>query len=169
MYLLYSLYRNFAFLKQIQAEFSKQNRARRIATVNAYGMDKSFAPTFRSTLHYYNINQSTLRQDDKVTKLMAQVEDMKAVMGRNIQLSMRRAANLEKLSGISQSLEEDVQVFYKKSKVAKRNRQRKYYRVYAAMVLMILLVIYFVMAAICGWSLNCVAKFSGNDGGNEEN
>ena len=121
-------------------------------------MDKSFAPTFRSSLHYYNVNHGTLRQDEKVAKLMAQVEDMKVVMGRNIQLSMRRAGNLERLAGMSQSLEVETQVFYKTSKVAKKRRQRTYYRVYATLLVMALVVLYLIMAAACGWSLKCGSR-----------
>jgi Synaptobrevin len=151
---------NFAFLQQIQTEFTKQNRARRIANANAYGMDKKFSPYFRSTVHYYNVNHGKLRQEEKVTKLLAQVEDMKEIMGRNIQLSMRRAANMEKLVGISESLELDTEVFYKRAKTDLKRRQRKYFRVYLTMVVMALTVLYMILVGVCGWSLDCKARFS---------
>lgn len=146
---------NFAFLQQIQQEFSKQNRFRIISMANAYGMDKKFAPNFRSALHYYNINHSTLRQDDKVTAMMAQVEDMKDVMGRSIQLSMRRAANLERMLQKTDEMEADIQVFYKKAKVIKKRKKKQYYRVYAAMAAMFFFFVYLMMAAACGFKLEC--------------
>ena len=92
--------------------------------------------------------------------MMAQVEDMKVVMGRNIQLSMRRAANLERMLQKSEDLEVDVQVFYKKAKDVKKRKQRKYYRVYATMVAMVFAVVYLIVAAACGWKLECHAQIS---------
>lgn len=147
-------------MQQIQEEFTKQNRARRIANANAYAMDKAFAPNFRSALHYYTTNHSKLCQEEKVRALMAQVEDMKEVMGRNIQLSMRRAANLERMLQKSEDLEAETQVFYRRSKMAKRRRQRKYYRVYATLVLMVVGIVYMILAAACGWRLNCQSSLS---------
>ena len=128
---------------------------------NAYGMDKAFAPNFRSALHYYNVNHDKLRQDDKVTKMMAQMETMKNVMGRNVQMSMRRAGNLERMVQKSEDLEADVQVFYKKAKDVKKRKQRKYYRVYAAMAAMVFLLVYLLVAAACGWTLSCHEKITG--------
>lgn len=152
--------RNFAFLEQVQQEFAKQNRFRRISSANAYGMDKAFAPNFRSALHYYNVNHNNLRQDEKVTKMMAQIEDMKNIMGRNVQMSMRRAGNLERMVQKSEDLEADVQVFYKKAKDVKRRKKQKYYRVYATLVAMVFFAIYLIVAAACGWKLECHEKIT---------
>jgi len=122
-------------------------------------MDKAFAPNFRSALHYYNVNHCKLVQDDKVRALMAQVEDMKVVMGRNIQLSLRRAANLEQMLQKSDDLKEDTQVFYKASKVKKRQRQKRYFRVYATVMVMVISLVYLIVTAACGWTLSsCRAR-----------
>jgi Synaptobrevin len=120
---------NFAFLQQIQEEFAKANRWRRVSSANAYAFDKTFAPNFRSVIHYYNSNHSKLRQEDKVRALMTKVEDMKAVMGRNIEMSMIRASKLEGMIEKTEEMQTATQVFYKKSKVLKKTRVRKLYRV----------------------------------------
>lgn len=150
--------RNFAFLQQIQTEFAKVNRPRRISTANAYAMDKSFAPNFRTALHYYNVNHGKLCKEEKVSKLFAQVEDMKDVMGRNIRLSMQRAGNLEKMLKVSEEMEAETQVFYKKSKVNKKRRQRKHGRVYMTIGFMGVAVVYLLLVCICGWKLDCKAN-----------
>lgn len=149
---------NFAFLQQIQTEFAKVNRPRRISTANAYAMDKSFAPNFRTALHYYNVNHGKLCKEEKVSKLFAQVEDMKDVMGRNIRLSMQRAGNLEKMLKVSEEMEAETQVFYKKSKVNKKRRQRKHGRVYMTIGFMGVAVVYLLLVCICGWKLDCKAN-----------
>jgi Synaptobrevin len=146
---------NFAFLQQIQTEFAKQNRWRRVSTANAYAFDKGFAPNFRSTIHYYNSNHSKLRQDDKVRALMTKVEDMKAVMGRNIELSLLRAAKLEDMIEKSEDLQGQTQVFYKRAKVVKKQRIRKLYRVYFTLAAVIVGVVYLMMVPLCGWLLQC--------------
>jgi len=149
---------NFAFLQQIHTEFAKANRLRRISNANAYAMDKSFAPNFRTALHYYNVNHSKLCQEEKVCKILAQVEDMKDVMGRNIQLSMQRAGNLEKMLKKSEEMEVETQVFYKKSKVNKKRQQRKYWRVYTTIGFIGVAIAYLLLVCVCGWKLDCKAK-----------
>lgn len=148
-------------MQQIQEEFAKQNRFRRISSANAYAMDKSFAPNFRSALHYYNVNHGTLKQEDKVKALMAKVEDMKDVMGRNIQLSMKRAGNLERMLSKSDDLQVDVQVFFRNSKKIKRSRQRKYWRVYATIVAVFFCVVYLLVALACGFKMHCGSSIEG--------
>ncbi|CAB9524216.1 Vesicle-associated membrane protein 7 [Seminavis robusta] len=159
---------NFAFLQQIQSEFTKSTRFRRVSAANAYAMDKTFAPNFRSSIHYYNTNHTQLLQDDKIKSLMTAVEDMKVVMGRNIQLSMQRAGNLEKMIRQSEEMEDRTQVFYKKAKVAKRRRIRKLYRVYATLGLMLLTLLYLIMAVACGWKLQCGPQQQQSGGGGDD-
>jgi Synaptobrevin len=146
---------NFAFLQQIQTEFAKQNRWRRISTANAYALDKTFAPNFRSAIHYYNSNHSKLRQDDKIRALTAKVEDMKAVMGRNIELSLQRAAKLESMIEKTDEMQMATQVFYKKAKVVKKQRVRKLYRVYITLAAVVVGLLYFLLVPYCGWLLQC--------------
>lgn len=151
---------NFAFLQNLQEEFTKQHWKSRIKSANAYAMDKSFAPTFRTTMHYYNINQSKLAREEKVTRLMAQVEDMTVVMNRNINLLFQRGGNLEKMLRKSEDMEVDCQVFKKKARSVKKRKERKFYRVYAVLILMVLALFYIIMAAACGWQLNCSRRWN---------
>lgn len=118
-------------------------------------MDKAFAPNFRSVIHYYNSNHSKLRQDDKIRSLMTKVEDMKSVMGRNIELSLQRAARLEDMIEKSEDLQSQTQVFYKRAKVVKKQRIRKLYRVYFTLAAVVVGLIYFLMVPSCGWLLKC--------------
>ena len=168
----YPANRNFAFLQQIQEEFTRQYRARRIATANAYGMDKSFAPNFRSAIHYYNVNHSKLSQEEKVREIMTQVEDMKTIMGRNIKLSLLRAGNLERMLKKSEEMEIETEIFRRNTKNVRKRKQRKYYRVYGTLVIMVAAIVYLITAFACGWKLQCHAMIegasnNGNDGGGD--
>lgn len=129
-------------------------------------MDKSFAPNFRSSIHYYNVNHSKLRQEQKVQAILSQVEDMKALMGRNIKLSMQRAGNLERLVKKSQEMEADIEVFRRRSKMVRKRKQRKYYRVYATLIFMVATVVYLITALACGWKLQCHATIQDAQNGN---
>ena len=93
--------------------------------------------------------------------LMAKVEDMKDVMGRNIQLSMKRAGNLERMLSKSDDLQVDVQVFFRNSKKIKRSRQRKYWRVYATIVAVFFCVVYLLVALACGFKMHCGSSIEG--------
>jgi hypothetical protein len=118
-------------------------------------MDKSFAPNFRSAIHYYNVNHSKLSQDEKVGGIMSQVEDMKAVMGRNIRLSMQRAGNLERMLKKSEEMEMETEIFRRRTKRVRQRKQRNYYRVYGSLVAIVATIVYLITAFACGWKLQC--------------
>ena len=145
---------NFAFLDQISAEFIKRHRKSRIQNANAYGLDKNFKPTVRSAVHYHNTNHQSIAQEERVGKLLAKVEDMRRVMGVNINLALQRGEKFERLVQKSDELEEDAQIFKRKSARVKRIQQRKYYIKWAIMAAIVSVVgftfLYVVLISFCG-------------------
>lgn len=113
-------------------------------------MDKQFAPNLRSSMHYYNINHDKLSRDQKVNELMAQVEDMKTVLGRNLHLLLDRETKLNNLLETSQQAKRDSLVFRKRSKSIRmqyRNRNTKLWLLIGGTLFLIL---YTIAATKCG-------------------
>ena len=135
-----------AISKELNIKFNK----RRINNCNAYALDKQFKPVLRTTLHYYNTHHNELSKDQQISKLLAQVEDMKHVLGRNINLLLEREQKLDRLVNKSNQLKEETQVFKKRAQQVKKQESWKNYK-YAALILFIIMIlIYLILATACG-------------------
>lgn len=141
---------NFAFLNQIQEEFTRQYASHRIKKANAYSMDKSFSRQLGSIMHRYNTNQSTMARGDKINSLHAEVDDLKTVMGRNINVMLTRGENLDELVEKSEMLRGETVVFKKRSTELKRILWTRNYKYMSILALFVLALIYFMAAAVCG-------------------
>ena len=121
----FAAHRNFAFLQAVAGDFTAFYSARRIRNCNAYALDKEFRPKMRSALDYYNTNAKTLSRDTKINALMSQVEDMRTVLGRNLQLLIDREVRIDRLVEKSQQTRRDSLVFMQKSIRLKREARNK--------------------------------------------
>lgn len=142
--------RNFTFLMNMEQEFTKMFRSGRINTANAYSLTNNFSPTMRSSMHYHNIHAKEIRQDDKVKALLIRTENIRTVMGRNLNMILERGEKFNTLLSKSEALNKDAQVFKKKSLQAKRMMQRKYYFCYAICVFVFAVFLYMTIVSTCG-------------------
>jgi len=130
----------------------------RIDHANAYGMNKNFCPTLRSAMHYHNINHDKLSRDQKIVALMAEVEDFKKVMGRNINMLYETHEHTQTLMDMSDNLTKDAEVFKKSTRKLKAHKSRQNAFMLAFCLGVVAIVIYFCTIAICGPTLaNCKA------------
>jgi hypothetical protein len=104
-------------------------------------------------MHYHNIHHNEIRQDEKVALLMAQVQDIRKVMGRNLHMILERGEKFEGLLTKSEVLTKDAQIFKKRTNTAKCMMQRKYYSWYAMGIGIVALFIYVVVVFSCGLRL----------------
>lgn len=141
---------HFAFLDHVQTAFTSHHRPGRIRTANAYALDKSFLPQLRSAMHYHNTHARELRMEEKVRNIQVSVESVTAVMGKNLNMALERADRYETLLSKSESLTEDVKVFKKKARYAKRKMQSKYYMWSIILFAIITFLVYLAAASACG-------------------
>jgi len=161
-------HRNFAFLENIQQEFVKMYRKGRIRTANAYALDKNFSPNMRSAMHYHNVNHKKLRQEEKVTRLLVQVSDIRDVMGRNLNMILERGEKFDGILARSDKLNADASVFRKKSRQAKRAMQRKYYFWTVIFTAVFITFLYIVTAGVCGAGFNRCKSSQQQSGGEND-
>jgi len=119
------VHRNFAFLQAIARDFATKYSARKIRTCNAYALDKDFRPTVRAAMDYYNTNATTLSRDHKISMLMAQVDDLRNILGRNVHLLIERETKIDSLMEKSEQTRIDSLVFKKQSIRMKREQRNK--------------------------------------------
>jgi vesicle-associated membrane protein 7 len=154
--------RNFAFLDHIHQEFTKYYKPRRIQSANAYAMEKKFMPILRSATHYHNVNAAKIGQDKHVQTAQGKVEDMKVVMGRNLNLLMERGENIDALASKSEFLREDASVFKRKSLRMRNKMRRKWMCMTAILAAIVLVLIYLVVVGFCGVELHYCLSSSNN-------
>jgi hypothetical protein len=168
---------NFAFLQALAHDFGGRYTKRRIRNANSYAMDKEFKVMMRSTMHHYNINRTELSRNDQINSLFAKVEDLKNVLGRNMELLLEREQNLDSLMDKATQARKDSMVFRKQSAQAKRIMEMKSYKMWFLICLSLLVMFYVIITSTCGFrfqycrpsSLSSSGGGSGNDGHNDYN
>lgn len=161
-------------MENLEGEFKKKFSARRIDKANAYGMEKSFSSVMSSALHHYNVNRSSFSTEELVRQRTAQIDDLKTVMGSNINLMLKRGENVEKLMEKSEALRRDSMVFQKQSNQLKKEMRRKSWCLTLLFVWAAVAALYLLGATICGITFSrCAFKesssgSSGSDGSQEE-
>lgn len=115
----------FAFLQAVARDFTRKYSSRKIKNVNAYALDKEFSSNVRNAMHYYNINCEKLSRDPQVNALLAQIDDMRAVLGRNINLLLERGDKIDSIMTKSEKAKRDTLVFKRKSEKMKKYKKIK--------------------------------------------
>jgi hypothetical protein len=146
----YLVFSNFAFLQNVARDFTGTYTARKIKNCNAYAMDKQFSPNLRTTMHYYNVNHVMLSRDQKINSLLAKVEDMKTVLGRNLTLLLEREHKLVNLLETSEQAVTESMVFKKKAKKVKQEYRGRSYKLWFLIAGMLILILYTIVTTACG-------------------
>uniref|UniRef100_A0A7R9WY67 V-SNARE coiled-coil homology domain-containing protein n=1 Tax=Craspedostauros australis TaxID=1486917 RepID=A0A7R9WY67_9STRA len=143
---------NFAFLQAISKDFKAKYSTRKVKKAHAYAMDKDFAPTVRSVMHYYNTNHNELSRNQQIEKLKAQVEDLGDIMGRNLNLLLEREVKFDRLVDKSEQMKRDSLVFKKRAKKVKRQTMWKSYKLSILIGLFCVFSLYSILTAACGFT-----------------
>ncbi|KAG7365452.1 synaptobrevin [Nitzschia inconspicua] len=142
---------NFAYLQALAHDFGGRYSKRRIRNANSYSMDKEFKPMMRSTMHHYNINRVELSRESHVNSLLGKVEDLKNVLGRNMELLLEREQKLETLMDKASQARRDSMVFRKRSVKAKRIMEMKSYKMWFLICLSLMAMFYLIIISNCGF------------------
>ncbi|CAJ1962835.1 unnamed protein product [Cylindrotheca closterium] len=134
----------FACMQAICRDLKQRFSQRKLRSCNAYALNSEFTPNLRSAMHYYNINCDKLSQDQHVNGLLVQVEDMKVILGRNIQLLLDRGEKVDRLLATSDKTLAETNVFRQRServKKLKRLQKIKTYMILGGLMLTIGIVV----------------------------
>lgn len=121
---------NFNCLDDTEKKFTSSYSPAKITKAKAYEMDKAFRKELGKLIHYYNENRTKFARQDKVNKMMDQIDDLTKVLGRNIEMVLEREAKLDDLMEKSETMMEDTKVFKRKSVVLKKKTRRDYLKWY---------------------------------------
>jgi vesicle-associated membrane protein 7 len=158
---------NFAFLQALAHDFGGRYNKRRIRNSNAYGMDKDFKPMIRSTMHHYNIHRADLMRDAQVNHLLAKVEDLRNVLGRNMELLLEREQQLDSLMDKATQARRDSMVFKKKGVKMKRTMEMKSCKMWFLICMSLTVFFYVIITSTCGFRFQ-YCRAAGSDGGGRD-
>lgn len=145
---------NFAFLKALSRDFGARYSKRRIKNSISYALDKDFKPVLRSTMHHYNVYRNDIIREEnaQIDHLLAQVEDLKTVLGRNLNLLLERDQHLDSLMNKAVQARQDSMVFKKSTVKVKKNLAMKVYKIWFLICFSFVLFIYIIIISACGFS-----------------
>nr|XP_061793549.1 vesicle-associated membrane protein 7 isoform X2 [Nerophis lumbriciformis] len=137
--------RAFSFLSEIKRRF-QTTYGSRAQTALPYAMNSEFSSTLAAQMKHH----SDPRGSDRLTETQMQVDDLKGIMVRNIDLVAQRGEKLELLIDKTENLVDSSVTFKTTSRNLARAMCMKNLKLTFVVVLVCLVVIYIIVSASCG-------------------
>ncbi|XP_032411326.1 vesicle-associated membrane protein 7 isoform X1 [Xiphophorus hellerii] len=147
--------RAFGFLGEVKKRF-QTTYGSRAQTALPYAMNSEFSSTLAAQMKHHSDPRGT----DRVTETQMQVDDLKGIMVRDIDLVAQRGEKLELLIDKTESLVDSSVTFKTTSRNLARAMCMKNLKLTVVVVLVALVILYIIVSASCGglsWP-SCVKK-----------
>lgn len=147
--------RAFTFLSDVKKRF-QTTYGSRAQTALPYAMNSEFSSTLAAQMKHH----SDPRGSDRLTETQIQVDDLKGIMVRNIDLVAQRGEKLELLIDKTENLVDSSVTFKTTSRNLARAMCMKNLKLFVLIAIVCLVIIYIIVSASCGglaWP-NCVKK-----------
>lgn len=147
--------RAFSFLNEVKKRF-QTTYGSRAQTALPYAMNSEFSSVLAAQLKHHSENKSL----DKVMETQAQVDELKGIMVRNIDLVAQRGERLELLIDKTENLVDSSVTFKTTSRNLARAMCMKNIKLTIIIIIVSIVFIYIIVSLLCGgftWP-NCVKK-----------
>lgn len=141
------------FLAELKRKFLAEFGAT-VATAIAYGMNSEFSPTMAADMKRY----SQARDDDPLSQVSGQLDELKDIMVKNIDELSARGERLELLVNKTEQLSAGGVSFRTTSRTLARTMFWRNIKMYVVIASIVVLLIYIIISLSCGglaWP-NCV-------------
>ncbi|XP_042523418.1 vesicle-associated membrane protein 7 isoform X3 [Dipodomys spectabilis] len=147
--------RAFNFLNEVKKRF-QTTYGSRAQTALPYAMNSEFSSVLAAQLKYHSENKGV----DRVMETQAQVDELKGIMVRNIDLVAQRGERLELLIDKTENLVDSSVTFKTTSRNLARAMCMKNIKLTIIIIIISIVFIYIIVSPLCGgftWP-NCVKK-----------
>ena len=147
--------RAFSFLNEVKKRF-QTTYGSSAQTALPYAMNSEFSSVLAAQLKHHSENKSL----DKVMETQAQVDELKGIMVRNIDLVAQRGERLELLIDKTENLVDSSVTFKTTSRNLARAMCMKNIKLTIIIIIVSIVFIYIIVSLLCGgftWP-NCVKK-----------
>ncbi|AWP12427.1 Vesicle-associated membrane protein 7 isoform 2 [Scophthalmus maximus] len=138
-------YSHGSFLSEVKKRF-QTTYGSRAQTALPYAMNSEFSSAMAAQMKHH----SDPRGSDRITESQMQVDDLKGIMVRNIDLVAQRGEKLELLIDKTENLVDSSVTFKTTSRNLARAMCMKNLKLTVVIVLVCLVVLYVVVSAACG-------------------
>ncbi|GAA5863100.1 hypothetical protein JCM8547_002797 [Rhodosporidiobolus lusitaniae] len=142
----------FAFLAELHRRFTTSFNMNEIADAPAYGM-ASFEKEIAKLMKQYEENPP----QDAIKVAQQELAATKDTMVKSIDAVLNRGERLETLIDRTDDLSQQSRAFRKRATVLRRKMWYRNVKVLAAISFSALMLLYFLLASVCGAGLNCSA------------
>ncbi|BGP19483.1 hypothetical protein JCM10213_006303 [Rhodosporidiobolus nylandii] len=142
----------FAFLKELHHKFTTAYNMNEIADAPAYGMN-GFESEVAALMKQYEENPP----QDAIKAAQAELAATKDTMVKSIDAVLNRGERLEVLINKTDDMSQQARAFRKRATVLRRKMWYRNVKVLMATGFAALMVLYFLMASVCGATLHCSA------------
>uniref|UniRef100_A0A674GP01 AP-3 complex subunit delta-1 n=1 Tax=Taeniopygia guttata TaxID=59729 RepID=A0A674GP01_TAEGU len=147
--------RAFTFLNEIKKRF-QTTYGSRAQTALPYAMNSEFSSVLAAQLKYH----SESKGPDQVAETQAQIDELKGIMVRNIDLVAQRGEKLELLIDKTENLVDSSVTFKTTSRNLARAMCMKNLKLTIVIIIVSIVILYIILSAVCGglaWP-SCVQK-----------
>uniref|UniRef100_A0A8C0VHX9 AP-3 complex subunit delta-1 n=1 Tax=Cyanistes caeruleus TaxID=156563 RepID=A0A8C0VHX9_CYACU len=137
--------RAFTFLNEIKKRF-QTTYGSRAQTALPYAMNSEFSSVLAAQLKYH----SESKGPDQVAETQAQIDELKGIMVRNIDLVAQRGEKLELLIDKTENLVDSSVTFKTTSRNLARAMCMKNLKLTIVIIIVSIVILYIILSAICG-------------------
>ncbi|XP_055913126.1 vesicle-associated membrane protein 7 isoform X2 [Eupeodes corollae] len=137
--------RAFLFLGDIKQKFI-QTYGLTVATAIAYAMNSEFSKVLAEQMVFF----SQSREVDAISRVHGQIDEIKHIMVKNIDILRDRGEKLELLVNKTERLENTSVGFRQQSRNLARQMFWKKMRLYVIMGFIVVILVYFIISISCG-------------------
>ncbi|XP_051134064.1 vesicle-associated membrane protein 714 [Andrographis paniculata] len=135
----------FSYLEDIQMRFMK-NYGRVAAYAPAYAMNDEFSRVLHQQMEFFSSNPNA----DTLNRVRGEVNEVRTIMVDNIDKILERGDRIELLVDKTSTMQDSAFHFRKQSKRLRRALWMKNAKLLALLTCLIVLLLYFIIAAACG-------------------
>ncbi|XP_074582875.1 vesicle-associated membrane protein 714-like [Curcuma longa] len=135
----------FLYLEDIHMRFMK-NYGRVVRSALAYEMNDEFSRVLHQQMEFYSSNPSV----DTLTRVHSEVSEIHTIMVDNIEKILDRGDRLALLVDKTATMQDSAFHFRKQSKRLRRAMWMKNAKLLAVLTFLIVLLLYIIIAAMCG-------------------
>eukprot|EP00887_Chlorella_sp_A99_P007689 scaffold20.g7689.t1 len=139
----------FLFLQEVAQLFQQCHGSVAQGAV-AYEMQDGFSPTLAERARHYSDPRS-----DIVSRVRGEVGELQTVMIRNIEQVLERGEKIELLVDRTDELGMQTFAFKREARRLRNETWLRNYKLWAVIVVLVLLALYIVAAVLCGPALHC--------------
>ncbi|XP_028808281.1 vesicle-associated membrane protein 714 [Neltuma alba] len=135
----------FAYLEDIQMRFMK-NYSRVALYAPAYAMNDEFSRVLHQQMEFFSSSSNA----DTLNRMRSEVGEIRTIMVENIEKILERGDRIELLVDKTATMQDSSFHFRKQSKRLRRALWMKNAKLLALLTFLIVLFLYFIIAAACG-------------------